>query len=638
MPHHSQVKGNYMSEGWMKKVTPLLLIALSVLFVFHNSLNYFFTQDDFVWLRIAENFSSLKDALQVFFQYNGAGNYRPLTQELFFLANYKLFGLNPVAFHASALLVQIVNAFLVYAVLQRLFNNRLGSLAGAVFYGANATLFISVYWVSAVSESGMATFFLLCVFFFIRFLQQPSLKYYGLAFAMFVAAMMSKEAAIAIPPILLLIYLYLRPGIKKGTVKPVAALFPFVLGVVIYLAIRMFTIGMTPEQGPYKASLNFQTLVNLYQYLIWSLNGFQLFDALAALADYGSRLLYTVLSTALLFVFFGYCAIRQGRTLLFAICWFVTALLPVLPFANHTQNYYVNIATVAISILIAAAISNSGKVAPTLVGIGIPIYLVISVINIQYQEKHIWVTRRAEIAETALNDIQALHPTLPENAILYFKGTGEDEYWAYNFGDLFKLYYHNNDLGTLFEKKSSLPTGTGNVYQLVLRQGHLQDAPSVAGDAQNWSAGGLAAAATGPTLPDIIDFAREVSPDSLGMGWNQSELGHRWTTKSAVVYLPGAPGGKRTKYRLIIKGSLTVDYFAHKEAELTLKVNGRVVGNQKLNKNGEFLLEKDFEGNFDNPLELGLELDQSYVLSKVSHSVDTRELGISVTSIQLLRR
>jgi hypothetical protein len=631
-----------MVEVWYKKTAPLVLLAGLVLLVFHNALFCFFTQDDFTWLRTATNFQGAKDILQCFIKYNGAANYRPLTQELFFFINYKLFGLNPVAFHAAALAIHILNSFLVYAIIREIGNNRLSSFAGAVFYGVNATLFISIYWVSAVSESGMATFYLASLLFFIRFLQERSVTDYAVSFLMFIAALMSKESAIAIPPIMLLTFLYLRPKLEnKNIINAISMLLPFIVTVIIYLAIRMMTIGV-PAEGPYKAGLNFLTLVNLYNYLVWSLNGFQVFEAIADLVGYGYiaplKIVVGLMSVAGLV----YLILKQKRAFIFSFSWFAVALLPVLPFIHHAQNYYVNISIVGISLLIGVAINSFGKQAQFPAIVFVVFCVLLSIMNVRYQEKHLWVTHRAALARTALQDIKLLHPNLPDNATLYFSGTGEEEYWAYNFGDLFKLYYGNNRLATLFADRDGLPSRsetTVSFYPMSLQQGHLHDTSNRQGDMKDAAMKDIPAAKLeSGGLSRKIDFTKEVETSQLIKGWYLPEPGQRWMARSAEALLPNSRDNRQGKYHLVIKGSAVLDYFQRHEVEATLKINDHVIGKSTIQKNGEYSVEKDFEGRFLSPMKLTIELNQSFVPSKKSVSSDTRELGLAVSSIELFDR
>jgi len=627
-----------MVEVWCKKTAPFVLLAGLVLLVFHNALFCFFTQDDFTWLRTATNFRGAKDLLQCFIKYNGAANYRPLTQELFFFINYKLFGLNPVAFHAAALAIHILNSFLVYAIIQKIGNNRLSSFAGAVFYGVNATLFISVYWVSAVSESGMATFYLTSLLFFIRFLQERSVTAYAVSFMMFIAALMSKESAIAIPPIMLLTFLYLRPKLEnKNIINSITMLLPFIVTVIIYLAIRMMTIGV-PAEGPYKAGLNFLTLVNLYNYLVWSLNGFQVFEATADLVGYGYIPLLKIIVSLMSVAVLVYLSMKQKRTFAFSFSWFAIALLPVLPFIHHAQNYYVNISIVGISLLIGVVINSFGKQAQFPAILFMIFCVLLSIMNVRYQEKHLWVTHRAILARTALRDIKLLHPNLPDNAILYFSGTGEEEYWAYNFGDLFKLYYGNNQLATLFADRDGLPSRletTGNFYPMSLQQGHLHDTSNRQGDMKYAVVKDKPVAESESGLSRKIDFTKEVQTSQLTKGWHQPEPGQRWMARSAEALLPNSRDTHQGKYHLVIKGSAVLDYFPRHEVEVTLKINDHIIGKSTIQKNGQYSVEKDFEGIFLSPMKLTIELNQSFVPSKKLVSADTRELGLAVSSIEL---
>jgi hypothetical protein len=630
---------------FFKRVFPPLVLTIAVALVFHNSLFTFFTQDDFAWLRIALNFVDTSSLLKIFFHYNGAGTYRPLTQELFFFVNYKMFGLNPVAFHLVSLSVHIFNSLLVYAVLRELRYRPFACLAGALFYGVNSSLFISVYWISAITESGMAMFYLLSVLFFIRFLRDKGSFNYVLSFAMFIGALMSKESAITIPAIFILIHFYLKDKVTiREFNKAILPVLPFAAVVFIYLGVRFTTIGV-PNGGPYQAALNALTFTNFLKYLGWGFNDFHV--SLAAMGEiignnylgYFRVVLIVLFSAGLLLLL-----LQQRKTLMFASLWFVVALLPVLPFIYHAQNYYVNIPIVGISILVAAIVNDHAQQKKIVVSFLLSLYVLISINNVHFLENSSWVCRRAKLARTALKDVQSLFPRLQGKTVLYILNADDDDYWAYSSsGDLFKIYYGNNELTTLFEGKSKLPDDferMNDFHALFQWEGHLYDVTSRLRELRDVSKIYRERYEIVPVkvsdYSSIIDFGKKVAEGQLTKGWYKPANGSCWMAKDAEILLRNPKDGSKRSYHLAIKGSAVLDYYPAQQVEMVLKSGDDIIGKKVIQKNGDYSAQFDFQKTLPRLIPLSIELSNSFVPNKTIGNGDTRELGIIVRSIELL--
>jgi hypothetical protein len=630
-------------SGIIKKFVPPFLLTVLVFLVFHRSVTYFFVQDDFVWLRIAASMKEATQLLDSFLQYNGAGFYRPLTQEVFYFLNYKLFGLNPVPFHVVSICFHAINSMLVYGILRQMKLQRMACLAGAIFYGVNSSAFITVYCISAITESGMALFYLSSVLLFLRYMQEGRRSDYCLSFTACVLALMSKEPAVTIPIILLLNYLYLRNTFTRTDfVRGIRIVLPFAAVVAVYLGIRFAALGFSGS-GSYKSALNTMILLNLWDFFKWSLNDLDLtLSLLAQITQY--RFLPAIhiafmllLACAGLFLF-----LKEKRVLLFSILWFVIALLPVLPYVHHAQNYYVNISVVGISVLIASIASKYGERAKILVGVLTAIYILLSVANVHHQEDYSWVAVRSKLAENDLKEMKSLFPTLPQNAVIYILNTDENDYWAYNFGDLYRVYYHNDAIEVFFENKEQLPAvfkNRDNLYVVFKLGGHLYDVTKQfkkIKDAKKiyeqrfdlipLEAGGLS---------NVIDFSKGSWEKQLLKGWYNIEPGgYRWMAKTSETLLRNQEADKKKIFHLLIKGSAVLDHYPSKKMKMVLKINETIIAKKLIEGTGDYSVEADFAGSFPQIVRLAIELDKSFVPNHVTNSTDTRELGVTVSRIE----
>jgi protein O-mannosyl-transferase len=290
----------------------------------------------------------------------GAGgvtnNYRPV-MTLGYLACYQLFGPSAVAFHTINLLVNGTVVLLVYKVGARLFNDRSLGLLAAVIFALHPVHSESVDWVGGVTDLEL-TLFCLAAFLFYLWLPRFSgarANWLGLQAALVASlalALLSKESAITLPPLLSVFEHFYRDdrGQTRWTEK-LARYAPAWLLVPVYLALRIhFLGGFAPElQG--RSSLSPDAVV---------LSAAALLGQYAAKFCWPARLcLYyvfpagwsnllpevlggiaTISAVALLFVVLW----RAGRRVSFGLIWFLVTLAPVLnvrwmPDAAFAERY-----------------------------------------------------------------------------------------------------------------------------------------------------------------------------------------------------------------------------------------------------------------------------------------------------------
>lgn len=134
-------------------------------------------------------------------------NYAPIT--IFsFLMDYTLWGMNPCGYHATNVLLHVINGVLVFLLVSRLTNNRFVGWATAAMFLIHPVQIESVVWIS--SRKG-----LLCSMFMISALlvrMQPDVKpRTDLWYIFFLTlALYSKAHAVVLPPIVLLYDMLIR--------------------------------------------------------------------------------------------------------------------------------------------------------------------------------------------------------------------------------------------------------------------------------------------------------------------------------------------------------------------------------------------------------------------------------------------
>ena len=149
--------------------------------------------------------------------------YYPLVHTSFWV-QYHLWQLNPFGYHLVNVLLQAGNAILLWLILERL--EIVGAWLAAAVFAIHPVQVESVAWISEQKNLLSGAFYLAAVLAYMRFCpldaERPEEKarwgLYGLAFAFFVGAMLSKTVACTWPLTILLLTWWKRGGIESRDV------------------------------------------------------------------------------------------------------------------------------------------------------------------------------------------------------------------------------------------------------------------------------------------------------------------------------------------------------------------------------------------------------------------------------------
>ena len=325
------------------RAAALLSILAAAIWMFRGAFLCFFVQDDFAWLAISR-FQSLRDFAACFFRFNGAGNYRPLSQETYFWFGQQLFGLSPAGYHALGLIAHLGAVLLLYLLLRRFFTTA-PSLAGTFLYAVHGAHLTSLYWISAFPETLAMVFLLATILLFVRFDRMDDRGAYALSIAAMLFGVLSKESILSLPLILAAYCLLLARARLLWTLPYFG----------ISAACILFRAAGNVSLSPYALSFGRTTLENLLAYLSWMAGLSESFvrSNLHWEPASGYRwiaILFLVLLAFLLIIS------RNRRVAGFSLLWMAFALQPVLYFSNHIYPYYLAPALAGLSMLVAAAL------------------------------------------------------------------------------------------------------------------------------------------------------------------------------------------------------------------------------------------------------------------------------------------
>jgi len=138
--------------------------------------------------------------------------YYPLTLTDFWLQR-RLWGLNPLPYHAVNIILHATNAALVFVLLRRL--KICGAWVAAAAWAVHPVNVESVAWVTELKNTQSSLFFFVSLLCHLKFEREGNRKWYVLALVSFAAAALSKPATVVLPLVLLLLAWWQRGRLHK---------------------------------------------------------------------------------------------------------------------------------------------------------------------------------------------------------------------------------------------------------------------------------------------------------------------------------------------------------------------------------------------------------------------------------------
>jgi hypothetical protein len=349
-----------------------------------------------------------------------------------------------------------------------------------------------------------ALFYVAAVVAYLRYMQHQSRLAYGASLVLFVASLLSKEAAVTLPAILFLAGVLFGPlpgsltqrltAAVRSTLPHVLILVAYLFFAIGYLQIQEFSISslfdpdQTPNEGDYTMVLNRGVLRNADMALSWAFNiprgrwgEWQSLSPKMVLYLKGFRVLVFALAAAALF--------RPDRTfVLFGIAWFWITLIPALPLIAHFIPYYLFLPVAGFAVAVGVVLTHLHdwlkRRHPSVAMMAVPLVLcgllVVTNRSIQGDIRHNdLLGGSSTLASNTLNDLKSMHPILPAGITIFFADARLPLGWHHNSGGLIKMAYDTDRISTLYESQGHRPLpGQDNVLVFEVHNGRLVDVTS----------------------------------------------------------------------------------------------------------------------------------------------------------------
>ena len=217
----------------------LLLTLISYWPVFHA--DFIPTWDDKAYVIDNMMIRSLSfDSIRQMFSSQVGGTYVPLPL-LSYAIEYKIWGLNPLPFHITNLVLHLICTYLVFKVLCSLKIGKVYAAAATLIYGIHPMGVESVAWVTERKDLLYSVFYFGALLLYIYYVQATTLRklFFALSLGVFILALFSKIQAVSLPLVLLLVDYYFR---RTGWVKLVIEKLPFFILSIVFGVAGIFVL------------------------------------------------------------------------------------------------------------------------------------------------------------------------------------------------------------------------------------------------------------------------------------------------------------------------------------------------------------------------------------------------------------
>ncbi|MFH0778745.1 MAG: hypothetical protein V2A71_08950 [Candidatus Eisenbacteria bacterium] len=319
------------------------VIAVAVLVVYYRVLHYFFAQDDFTSLWIANS------PPETF--------WRILSSYVYFGGISALFGFNAVAFHALSLILHVANACMVFFVARRFSSSHAACIFASLFFGVHPSLYAPLISISSAGEILSCSFILAASLYLLNARKPHGLKGILVVSALFAGSLLCKEVTILFPLIVFAAYALRGRRLKEAVPTFVALAFVAAVYAGLFYQANIFGVRVPPEEGAYVLSGGSDLVTCLQTYFKWT------FNIVEARAKDPTNLLDPEASSWLAFgaVFFGVVVLAAGKKKVRAFyptLWYFLMLLPVLPLTGHPYHYYLYIPLAGLAPVLAFYVSR----------------------------------------------------------------------------------------------------------------------------------------------------------------------------------------------------------------------------------------------------------------------------------------
>ncbi|MCQ9206927.1 MAG: tetratricopeptide repeat protein [Omnitrophica bacterium] len=349
----------------------IFLIVIVGFAVYANSLGGEFIWDDIAFVKDNEFIRSWDNATRLFTKdaakslAPGGGGvkynfFRPL-QILTLMADYSLWGLNPVGYHFTNTIFHILAGLAIFWLITILFDDWILALFTGALFVAHPIHTEAVAFISGRADPMAFAFIILTLIFYIKSLNSKKPIFYILTLLGYVLAVLSREISVILPALLLLYHFSFRKKIKLAPCVPIVAVTAGYILLRSAMASRLLSGENIPSfSGALHRIPGFFVAITAYFRM--------LFLPFNLHMEYGKALFKfsdpeAILGAVIFVGLLAYAFKEKNRNKLasFGILWFFIALLPqsnIYPVGAYMAEHWLYLPSVGFFLLLARGLKS----------------------------------------------------------------------------------------------------------------------------------------------------------------------------------------------------------------------------------------------------------------------------------------
>ena len=350
----------------------ILILILVILAVYANSFRNEFVWDDEMLIVKNPSVASLRYAWTHFALdlYHSYSNYYRPVQMLTYMADFALWRLNPFGYHLTNVFLHICVSIFLFVLFRVLTGDARVGFAGSLFYAVHPAHTAVVTYIAGRADSLAALFMILSVLLLHRHFKaregRSALLLLGASSAMFLFALLSKEAAVALPAVILFYRMFFigddelrrsRQRIRFHYISP----FAVILGVYILLRLHAlnFQENLFSQNAPvfYIRMLTSLKALGVYLGIVF----FPIYMHMERSLPYAYSILEPDVLLAGVLCILMFLAVLRVRRIsapaFFGALFFIVSLLPVLniyPMSCNLAEHWLSIPMIGMSLFLSS--------------------------------------------------------------------------------------------------------------------------------------------------------------------------------------------------------------------------------------------------------------------------------------------
>jgi len=368
--------GSWLPAPEFLRVYFLIFLIILPFLIYANSFFNDFVFDDIPLISENPPITSLKNIPYLLGITTGNTSYRPL-RFISYAVDYYFWGLNPVGYHLSNILLHIASSFLVFGVIFRLTGGYWCAFFSALFFSINPVQTDSVAYLSGRRDILCALFYLAGFYFFLRYRKDRKFRYLLLTFFSYLLSLSSKEMGVTLP-LLLFVYDFIEvtsweKGLWSSFKEVWSRYYPLYLPVFLvgiwFAYYKIFLNYPSSRHEYYGRSLvtNFLTVGKILVYYLkiifmpvvlnadYSYNAFPLSGGMGEAGTF-----FSIVILAGIFFLIARLLTRE-KVIAFGLLWFFVTILPVCQIFPHHEllaEHYLYLPIVGISLVIGHGMNS----------------------------------------------------------------------------------------------------------------------------------------------------------------------------------------------------------------------------------------------------------------------------------------